>query len=119
MTTLYSFRYEHEFDSVAVHFVDNNYDIINAEQLAQIESRMRREWSSRMINFIQNSKINKWPSFDLEQIGLCSFGRRLKIENWNNPAVVLRHADNQLSLYIFRYYLFIYFYIELFTLNIN
>ena len=112
MTTLYSFRYELEFDSVAVHFVDERYDIINAEQLAQIESKVRREWSSRMIHFIQDSKINEWPTFNLEQIELCSFGRRLKLENWNNPAVVLWYANNQFSLYVFRYYLFIYFYLK-------
>ena len=93
---------------MAVYFIDETYDISNAEQLAQIEHKSRRDWAFKMMNFILKSGLNVWMSFDLELIENCSFGQRLKIENWINPAVVLMSTSDQFSLYIYRYYLFIY-----------
>ena len=105
MTTLYHFRFNDDERSVSVLFVDNEYDISNAEQLAQIGSLQRRTWALKMIQFILKSEDNVWMDFDLDKIENCSFGQRLKLENWNNPAVVLLLADNQYTLYLYRYYL--------------
>ena len=105
MALLYSYFYEFESTEMTVHFIDYEYDIIRAEQLAQIGHKIRREWASKMINFILKSEINDWTAFDLKLIDKCSFGQRLSDENWENPAVELMHANNRLSLCIYRYYL--------------
>ena len=107
MTLLYSFHFENEIGSVTVFFVDDSYDISNAEQLAQIEHQSRRKWALSMIKFMQESSLSLEKSFDLEQIEKCSFGQRLKLEKWINPTVVLLQTDNQFSLYVYRYYRFI------------
>ena len=107
MTTLYSYRFENENGSVAVYFVDNEYNIIKAEQLAQLGHQVRRNWATRMIKFIHNAGIEVWTALDLNLLGECSFGQRLRHENWVQPAVVLLQSNDLFSLYIYRYFRFI------------
>lgn len=108
MTTLYTYRFDNDLGSVSVHFIDDNYDVSNAEQLAQIGHQKRRDWASRMINFIRGSLQSVWTSFDLKRMEKCSFGQRLETENWINPAVVLMDTDGQCTLYIYRFYFSIF-----------
>ena len=68
-----------------VYFVDEEYEISRAEQLAQIDHQSRRNWACNIVEYVRSANINVWPAFDLGVLGNCSFNQRLTNENWIDP----------------------------------
>ena len=116
MAILYSYQFQRDSRSFVVYFVDEQYEISRAEQLAQIDHQSRRNWACNVIEVVRNADINIWPTFDLGVLGNCSFNQRLINENWIEPTVVLMYTDNRYALYLYRFY---YFYLLFFFTEQN
>ena len=106
MPLVYKYEFENENGvKCSVSFYDKQYNIIDAESLAQISSLYRRAWAQTII--AEMDPIGLMPLSDTSSYHLDDpFAARLRAENWGQSYASLIRSNTHFWLQIYRFYLF-------------
>ena len=110
MQVLYSFCYEFRLGSYKVNFYDSTTDIIAAESLGQIDHQSRRNWAIKLFEIFEKDSNVLQLECHLDESDSNFFAKRLATENWTPYVACFDVIQSQMTLQIYRFYLFMYMY---------